>query len=223
MADQASNFDAARSFAEFGLKEKAEGRRESASGPGSARAAAEPALQLLRRTISERDIASILDLGCGDWNWMRDLGLPGARAIRYEGWDASDTLIADMQATYGQPGLIDFAVKDLTTAPLPPVDLIILRDVLFHMPAALALRVLGRVRAASRYMLSTSFLDMTENADIAAYLPIDGWGFHRINLNVAPFDLADAMIEAVPEPLCTNKGVARFACLYRFDTRATPG
>lgn len=223
MSGTDSNFAAARSFADFGLSEKSAGRRESASGPGSSRAAAEPALRLLRRSLAERGIGSILDLGCGDWNWMRDLNLPSAgtdRVIRYQGWDASETLVADLQTEYGRPGLIDFATCDLTTAPLPPVDLVILRDVLFHLPLDLALRVVTRVRATSRYLLSTSFLGMAENADISPYLPIDGWGFHRINLNAAPFDLAETMLEAVREPLCSHKGVARFACLYGFSPQA---
>lgn len=216
---QDSNFDAARAFVEFGLSEQAAGRRESASGPGSSLAAAEPALRLLRRVLAERDVGSILDLGCGDWNWMRGLGLPEAgtgRKLRYEGWDASADLVAQLQADHGRPGEIDFLLRDITTAPLPQVDLVILRDVLFHMPVALATDLLARLRQSTRFLLSTSFLGMERNDDIQAYLPINGWGFHRINLNVAPFDLAETMQEAVREPLCSNKGRARFFCLYEF-------
>lgn len=229
MSDPQSNFDAARAFAEFGLAKRATGARESASGPGSSQDAARPALQLLRRTLRQRPIRTVLDLGCGDWNWMQALGLPGVGQdlnIRYEGWDASPDLIAELTARHGQPGQIDFALRDITTAPLPQVDLIIARDVLFHLPLPQSVPLVARLRQSCRFFLSTSFLTEPDNSDIEGYLPIEGWGFYRINLNAAPFDLGGQMEEAVREPLCSHKGRNRYACLYGFppdQDEATPG
>jgi len=215
-----SNFEAARAFVEFGLQEQSAGRRESASGPGSSRAAAAPTLALLQRLLRQYEITSVLDLGCGDWNWMQDLRLPQAgtdRQIRYLGWDASPELVDSLNSHHGQPGLIDFEVKDITTEPLPEVDLVIARDVLFHLPISQAEAVVTQVRRRARYFLSTAYLGELENQDIAGYLPIEGWGFHRINLNVAPFDLLEDLQEALREPLCSHKGQPRFVCLYAFD------
>jgi SAM-dependent methyltransferase len=215
-----SNFEAARSFAAFGLRERAAGRRESASGPGSARAAAEPALRLLRRTLKERDIRSILDLGCGDWNWMRDLGLPDpglGQRISYEGWEANADLVQELTTRFGKAEEIVFALRDATTEPLPRVDLIIARDLLFHLPTALAASLVARIRTNCRYLLSTSFPATQQNGDIQPYLPIEGWGFHRINLDLPPFGLADHLEEAVEEPLCAHRGMRRFFCLYAFQ------
>jgi SAM-dependent methyltransferase len=225
MTTNNSNFGAARQFVEFGLEEKKAGRRESASGPGSSRAAAQPTLKLLRRFLRNSDVTSILDLGCGDWNWMRHLNLPTAsteRTLSYTGWDASAELIESLQQDFGSEQ-IDFAVADFNTQDLPQTDLIVIRDVLFHLPLSQSVPLVKKISQSCRYMLSTSFLGMPENNDIDPYLPIDGWGFHRINLNVAPFDLAEMMSEAVKEPLGANKGRSRYICLYEFDAPAGEG
>lgn len=215
-----SNFDAAREFAEFGLRERQAGRRESASGPGSALASAEPTIELLRHVLKVERPRTILDLGCGDWNWMASLGLPhpevGAE-IRYTGWDSSAELVDDLTQRHGQPGLVDFEVCDITTEPLPVSDLIIARDVLFHLPRHLSKGLVRRIAESCRLFVSTSFLDVTENADVERYLPIEGWGFYQINLNRPPFDLGEHMERAIREPLCGVRGKSRFVCLYKFN------
>lgn len=226
MTEEESNFGAARSFVAFGLQEQRAGRRESASGPGSSRAAAQPALRLLRRTLRQRRVKTILDLGCGDWNWMQALELPGvgrALELQYEGWEASQELVSQLNARHARPGKIDFHVRDITTEPLPMVDLIIARDVLFHLPLLQAERLVQRIRQSCRFFLSTSFLGVHANADIEGYLPIEGWGFHKLNLNLAPFCLAETMEEAVREPLCTHSGSSRYICLYQFETPGAQG
>lgn len=218
--DETSNFEAAARFAAFGLQERAEERRESASGPGSSHAATQATRQLLRRSLRQRNIHSILDLGCGDWNWMRRLKLPDlgeGLEVRYEGWEASPELVAEFQQTHGRPGQIDFRLCDATTTGLPQVDRIIARDILFHMPLHLAQPLVERISRSCRFFLSTSFLGMAENSDIKSYLPIENWGFHRINLNAPPFGLTDHLLEAVCEPLCSHAGHRRYICLYDFD------
>ena len=215
----ASNFSAARAFAEFGMVEKAAKRRESASGPGSGLAAAERALDLVRRTILTNDVRSVLDLGCGDWHWMRGLGLPDlgqGLSVSYEGWDASESLINSLSLEYGTDH-ITFKVRDINSTSLPEVDQIIARDVLFHLESMAATRLLGEIRRWCRLFISTSFLGIRENGNIASYLPIDGWGFYKIYLNIPPFNLAETMVEALQEPFCSHGDNRRFVCLYEFQ------
>ncbi len=215
----ASNFEAARRFAEFGLKEKAAGRRDSASGPGSSSKASGAALKFLRRVIHEHNVASILDLGCGDWHWMRELGLPrpsGDRVVRYEGWDASEEMVASLNGEFGSE-FIAFKVRDITTEPLPNVDLIIARDVLFHIDIALVEEMVGRIRGTSRLFATNSFRRVKHNANIEPYMPIEGWGFHKINLDIAPFNLAPSLVECVEEKAARHTGDRRYFCLYRCE------
>jgi len=213
----ASNFEAARRFAEFGLKEKAAGRRDSASGPGSSSKASSDALKFLRRVIREHDVGSILDLGCGDWHWMRHLGLPrptGDRTVRYEGWDASGEMVDSLNREFGSE-FVAFGVKDITTEPLPRVDLVIARDVLFHIDTAIVEKMVERIRGSARLFATNSFRGVRQNANIESYMPIEGWGFHKINLDIAPFDLAPLLVDCVKEKACSHTGDKRYFCLYR--------
>ncbi|HWA90602.1 MAG TPA: class I SAM-dependent methyltransferase [Rhizomicrobium sp.] len=214
-----SNFDAARRFAEFGLKEKAAGRRDSASGPGSSAKASAEALDFLRRVIAEHDIGSILDLGCGDWHWMRKLGLPrptGGNPVHYEGWDASEPMVAELDKEFGNE-YTSFKVKDITTEPLPNAELIVARDVLFHIDMTLVEGMIKRIRGACRFFATTSFAGVTRNTNIQSYMPIEGWGFHKINLDIAPFDLAPHLAGCVEEKACSHTGDKRYFCLYSFE------
>jgi SAM-dependent methyltransferase len=215
-----SNFEAARRFAEFGLREKAAGRRDSASGPGSSTAATADALRFLRKTITEHRITSILDLGCGDWHWMRELGLPrpvGDADVSYQGWDASPAMTEQLNARYGTDG-VSFHTRDITTEPLPKVDLVIARDVLFHIDIAIVTALVARIREAAPYFASTSFNTVRRNGNIQHYkeAKIEGWGFHKVNLDIAPLDLAPFKVDEVHEAHGDHTGDKRYFCLYRF-------
>jgi SAM-dependent methyltransferase len=208
-----SNISAARAFVEFGLREREAGRRESASGPGSAASAAAECLKLLNASVSDYNVTSILDLGCGDWNWMRLADWRQLRSVEYEGWDAHETLIEDLSKAFGDERT-RFRVADITSTAFPNVDLVVCRDVLFHLPITLASKIIGRTRELKCLLLSTSFLGVRENMDIETYLPIDGWGFHRVNLDVYPFDLGNFRVRSYLEPECANGGIDRSVCLY---------
>ena len=64
----ATNKTAAYQFVEFGLTEKKQGRRESASGPGSSLENTVEIRDLILETVEQYDIKTVLDLGCGDWH-----------------------------------------------------------------------------------------------------------------------------------------------------------
>jgi SAM-dependent methyltransferase len=212
MADY-SNFSAAREFVEFGLREKGLGRRQSISGPGSEQHAARPALALLDEIVMEYKVASILDLGCGDWSWMQHASWRTLPGICYEGWESHQGLVEHLTSEFGNESIV-FRVADLTTEPLPRTDLVVCRDVLFHLRIESAKLVIARLQANGCLLLTTSFLEEETNADLHHYLPIDNWGFYRINLDVAPFNLAANRIRAVEEPQCAHRGSRRSACLY---------
>ncbi|PJE29731.1 class I SAM-dependent methyltransferase [Pseudooceanicola antarcticus] len=215
-----SNFAAARQFVAHGRRKQAEEGRESISGPGSGLEAAQPTMKLLDRVLEERQIRSILDLGCGDWNWMRHMGL-AERKISYRGWDADPDLIASLTRAYGEGARIRFEMRDLTSELLPPHDLVIIRDVLFHLPHEMAQRVITRIRNASRYMIATSFFCQGQNPSWGDCAPveIEGWGFYTIDLCAPPFSLTPFLAEALREPLCTIRGKPRYVCLFDFGSK----
>ncbi len=223
MSVRLSNFEAAQTFADFGLADRDAGNRESASGPGSSRIIAQKTIELLNSTINAKNIRSILDLGCGDWNWMADVDLsqpPNGAKLRYQGWDASEKLVDELTRKYGIADEIEFNVRDITTAPLPKVDLIIARDVLFHLPIEIAVPLVNRIKLSCAYLVSTSFFDSQTNTDIAPYNAIEGWGYYKINLNIPPFSLSQHLDVAYREKPEKLGAAPRYICLYDFtETR----
>jgi SAM-dependent methyltransferase len=186
-----TNFDAAKAFVAMNRRKS----RESLSGPGSYIANTREVVAFVGDVVRRHSITSVLDLGCGDWNWMRKVDFSGAT---YIGWDCDQQMIAENNRRYGSDS-VSFEVSDIASREYPQVDLIICRDVLFHMPHDVSMRVLRKAKNSSRYFMSTTF-DRTEvNAEPGKYVDIEGWGFYRINLAKPPFSLAELEVSSVFE------------------------
>ena len=151
---------------------------ESVSGGGSEMQNTKVIRRELPVLLQKFGITSILDIPCGDWNWMKDVDLCGAS---YIGADIVEPLIGLNKANYTN---VDFRVLDLINDTLPKVDLIFVRDCLGHLSndnVSLALR--NCQESGSKYLLATSFTKWDMNPDIE-----DG-GWKCINLMIPPFQL----------------------------------
>src|SRR5262245_52014706 len=82
----------------------------------------------LERFLREQQVRSVVDYGCGDWQFSRLIDWSG---IDYLGLDLVDTLIEHHRAAYGARN-VRFEALDGVPAELPDADLIILKDVLQH-------------------------------------------------------------------------------------------
>jgi SAM-dependent methyltransferase len=151
---------------------------ESVSGAGSEIKNTEVIRRELPYLIQKFGIKSILDIPCGDWNWMKDVDLCGAS---YIGADIVDSLIQTNRWQYRD---IDFRTLDITKDELPKVDLIFTRDCLGHLSNDNVLRAIRNCQeSGSKYLLATSFTKWNTNPDI-----LDG-GWKCINLMIEPFQL----------------------------------
>ena len=159
---------------------------ESVSGSGSTQSATRFLVQQLDVLIQRFDIRSILDIPCGDFNWMQHLTLDG---IDYHGADIVSELIAANQARFPQHR---FSVLDLITDDLPAADLIICRDCMVHLPNDMVLRALTNIRrSSSRFLLATTFV-----WDGIPNLNVQTGQWRKLNLELEPFHLPrpDALI-----------------------------
>ena len=142
----------------------------SRSGPGSEGAFAQRKVEVLRQWIETYKIRSLLDIGCGDFYWMRDL-VPLLDV--YAGVDIVPELIAENNRLYAT-ARVSFHEVDLTveraSAHLPQKewDLITCLDVFGHLLNDEVLRLLTFLTRSSgaRYLLITNRRD----ASSAAYL-----------------------------------------------------
>jgi len=152
--------------------------KESVSGPGSDLEQTRVVIEALPQLLEELSIESMLDIPCGDWNWMRTLDL---RGIRYIGGDIVPELVDEVRARHAGPGR-EFRHLDLIRDPLPEVDLVFCRDCLVHLSHADVRAALQNVvRSRSKYLLTTTFASRAENKDI----PTGRW--RPLNLERAPF------------------------------------
>jgi SAM-dependent methyltransferase len=151
---------------------------ESVSGGGSEMQNTKVIRRELPELIQKFGIKSILDIPCGDWNWMKDVDLCGAS---YIGADIVEPLIELNKAKYTN---IDFRVLDLINDTLPKVDLVFTRDCLGHLSNENVHKAIENIkRSGSKYLLATSFTKWKVNPDIE-----DG-GWKCINLMIPPFQL----------------------------------
>lgn len=174
--------------------------RESVSGVGSDLGATESIRRELPLLFRELRIRSILDAPCGDFHWMKELDLAG---IDYTGMDLVPAIIEAVQNEHSRTG-VRFIVGDITTGPLPTVDLILCRDGLVHLSNRLGIRAIENFRKSkSKYLLATTFPEVDQNRDI----PTGSW--RPINLELPPFNLGkpQQLIEdSDQQPLHLPKG-----------------
>lgn len=158
------------------------GSSESKSGPGSRVSANKKLLNLLDEFVVSHDIKTITDCGCGDFNWMRLFDFE--KLDSYTGIDIVSPLIDSNNKKYGS-NKVSFQCLSVIEDEIPTSDLIICKDVLFHLSYEDALKTIGNIRNSGvKYLISTTFSDF-HNIDIKS-------GHWRpINLLTEPFLLGE--------------------------------
>lgn len=156
----------------------------SLSGPGSDLAETEAVRDRLMPLLRDHGIGSLLDIGCGDWNWMR-LVVPGC-GIVYHGCDCVASVIEQNQLHYGMAG-IEFSVANLISdTPPAEFEAALARDVFVHLSFADAASMLANLRRAGiRYLLATTYTSRTVNTDI------ETGRWRPINMALAPYNLGE--------------------------------
>jgi hypothetical protein len=181
---------------------------ESISGGGSTTAATETIRSALPKLISDFGVRTMLDIPCGDGNWMSQVPL---NLDLYIGADIVQQLVDFNLRRWGETERRKFAKLDLTRDGLPRVDLIFCRDCLVHLSDANVIRGLANIKASgSTYLISTTFPNHAENADI-----VDG-EWRPINLERQPFNLPPPLklvCEGLTESSCCDKSLG----LWRID------
>jgi SAM-dependent methyltransferase len=139
------------------------GDGESASGPGSSLERTSVFRDEFAALLSKLGSKSLLDAGCGDFNWQRAIDV---ELDTYVGVDLVPELIDVNLRTYSS-NRIRFLCADISRDPLPRCDVILCRDCLVHFSFADIAATLGNFKnSGSIYLLTTTFIDARENLDI---------------------------------------------------------
>lgn len=135
------------------------------SGVGSMREHVQPYVVMLQRFLRDYEIASVVDLGCGDWQFAQLIDWGG---VQYLGLDVVEDVVEANRAKFATDS-IDFDVARFGK-PLPPADLVVCKDVLQHLPLAFVSHYLSEFRKRYEHVLVTNdvYPDEWTNVEIAA-------------------------------------------------------
>ena len=176
--------------------------RESRSGPGSAITQTQRIVKELPHLLDRLNVASVLDIPCGDFVWMRRIALD---QVEYTGADiVPDIIMANRQFENDK---ICFRHLDITSDKLPKVDLVVSRDCLVHFSLELIFMALENiVRSHSRYLLMTTFSAKRPNINILT----GQW--RPLNFELPPFNFPPPL-ELVNERCSEANGAYVDKCL----------
>ena len=155
------------------------GKGQTVSGAGSTLEQTNKIASGIELFIQQENITSLLDLPCGDFNWMQVVNLNGTS---YIGGDIVPELISENNKLYANNS-VSFQQLDLLKDNLPPSDLILNRDCFVHFSYEDIFQALKNIeKSGAKYFMSTSFPELTLNYNIVT----GDW--RPLNLELAPFN-----------------------------------
>ena len=147
-----SNFESAKKFVEM----KRRHNEESLSGPGSWKSFARDSVDFIHHVIKKHNIKSILDLGCGDWNWFRYLNLSN---INYTGGDIVNKMIDKNNNMFKKKNIRFINHNLLKNKILKKYDLVFVRDCFVHLTDTQVLISLKKIiNSECKYLATTSYI-----------------------------------------------------------------
>jgi hypothetical protein len=162
------------------------GSAESVSGMGSELAQTESLRRDLGKLLVDLNISSMLDIPCGDFNWMQRVDLSN---VDYTGADIVEDLITRNREKFRGRKKVSFEVLNLIHDPLPKKDLVFVRDCLVHLSNSEIKQALKNIKkSGSKYLLTTVFTDCMFNENITT----GNW--RKLNLEKGPFGFPKPLI-----------------------------
>jgi SAM-dependent methyltransferase len=129
----------------------------------------------LAQMMKDLKVQSVVDAGCGDWEFSQAIDWTG---IDYKGYDIVPAVVEHDKQTYGKPN-IQFFNADIIETDLPPADLLISKHVLQHLPNADVQKFLTKQLPKYKYIVLTDGVRRdtlsSTNPDIkpGQYRPLD--------------------------------------------------
>lgn len=165
------------------------------SGPGSSVESARNALILIDDFISDNNVKSVADLGCGDLTWVKSASFFNNDEIHYCGVDVVDSVIESHKKSYPRnifPNKI-FINEDITKYIIQGVDLVILRDVIFHLKKDDINMIFKNIKNRFKYIAVTSSSNEVNDDNM------NQWFFAERNIHKDPFNVGENFINYIYE------------------------
>ena len=155
---------------------------EGFSGGGSTFEKTVKYRKLLQNFLKEKNIKSVVDIGCGDWEFSKYINWDG---IDYIGFDVVDWVIKNDISRFSNDH-IHFFTSNFLDEDLPEADLLLCKHVLQHLSNEDVLKLIPQFKKY-KYCLVTNEVDRhsltSNNVDIKP------GGCRTIDLTRAPFNI----------------------------------
>jgi len=150
------------------------------SGHGSLLINNEGYIEFLEKFMEKNNILSVLDLGCGDWQFSKKIDWTG---IQYKGYDIVESVVNNNNKRYSSNN-ISFHVFSDNFSKLPEVDLLIVKDVLQHWSKE---TIDNFIPSLNRYKFSliTNCVGFDETLNDL----VEDGGFSNLDLRLPPYNI----------------------------------
>ncbi len=160
----------------WGLNEHGVGH----SGSGSTEANTRLYRFFLQDFMRENQIKTVVDVGCGDWEFSRLIDWSG---IHYTGFDIVRSVVENNNRIFGNSH-IQFFCGNLVELDLPSADLLICKDVLMHLPHH---DILACIPQFAKFKHCLITYDVEQNSLSAVNHDCTPGGFRLLDLTQPPF------------------------------------
>jgi SAM-dependent methyltransferase len=158
------------------------------SGPGSEPEQAKVWIDIVNSFLKQEDIKTIIDVGCGDWRLGQNYNLEDKV---YTGIDISSVILDETMAHATDN--VKFIHGDFDSLEIEPVDLIIIKDVLQHLPNSKIVSIIDKIKTNARYALFCDMYIKVNDRELNSDIPM---GRARpIDLSEKPFSFDFEKIE----------------------------
>ena len=185
------------------------GSLESRSGPGSTLDETQKLRESIKKIIKDKNIKSVVDIPCGDFNWMKEIVF---NFDSYIGGDIVKKAIEENNERYSN-SRIKFIEFDIVNDEIPNGDLLIVRDIIGHFPIEDGVKILKNIlNSKCKYLLSTTWAKKIgndwfpcEKNDVHRENEgVDYGRFYPVNLMSNPFNLPNAEIYLEEDVMVDN-------------------
>lgn len=153
------------------------------SGPGSCLDQTVKYREFLQKFLSDHQIKSVVDMGCGDWTFSRAIDWTG---VEYKGFDVADEIVKKNIQLYGSSS-IKFEVADGTQQnALPAADLLICKEVLQHLPFS---DIENFIKNLDKYKYCLITNDVNPTGETTTNYDVERGGYRCLDLTAPPFCL----------------------------------
>jgi glycosyltransferase involved in cell wall biosynthesis/SAM-dependent methyltransferase len=135
-------------------------------------------MKFVQSFLQSCDIKSVVDFGCGDWQFTRFMDWSGTS---YVGLDLVPSLIESNRKAFARPGLSFEVYRDIDE--LPTADLLLCKDVFQHLPNDTVGEYLAGFKRKFKFLLITN----DDQPESLVNCDIEAGGWRPVRLDRPPF------------------------------------